>query len=103
LHEHVPETACFGRNVNRQMERLSLYIFYHNYLKPHRTKLKHLSHAIVAGYKAGEIYKELGCIWKDRSLLSLTNLTECTADTWLRIRQTPLSDGNDYLPKYACA
>jgi transposase-like protein len=27
LHEHVRQTVCFGRNVNRQMERLVLYLW----------------------------------------------------------------------------
>jgi hypothetical protein len=103
LHEHVRETTCFGRNVNRQMERLSLYLFYHNYLKPHRARRKSFSHAIIAGYHAEGIEVELSRIWKDRSLLSLTELTENMQDTWLRARVTPLRETAEYLPKYATA
>jgi hypothetical protein len=72
LHEHVRESVCFGRNVNRQMERLSLYLLYHNYVKSHRTRWGPISNAVVAGYEAGQIADELGRLWKDRAMLSLT-------------------------------
>jgi hypothetical protein len=103
LHEHVRESVCFGRNVNRQMERLSLYLLYHNYLKAHRTRWGPLSNAVVAGYEAGQIACELERLWKDRARLSLTQLTECMEDSWLRSRVTPLGRVRDYLPKYAAA
>jgi hypothetical protein len=103
LHEHVRESVCFGRNVNRQMERLSLYLFYHNYLKAHRTRWEPISNAVVAGYDAGQIADELETVWKDRALLSLTKLTECGADSWRRARPTPLGRAHDYLPRYAVA
>jgi hypothetical protein len=103
VHEHVRETVCFGRNVNRQMERLSLYLLYHNYHKPHRSRWGSWTHAIVAGYEAGWIWPELARIWEDRAMFSLTSLTPSMADTWLRIRTTPLLKARDYLPKYAAA
>jgi hypothetical protein len=101
LHEHVRESVCFGRNVNRQMERLSLYLFYHNYLKEHRTRWGPITHAMIAGYEAGEIADELEEIWERRSMLSLTELSESGEDSWRRNRRTPLSSGSEYLPKYA--
>ena len=103
LHEHVRETVCFGRNVNRQMERLALYLFYHNFLKEHRTRWRGVSHAMVAGYESWEIEKELTGVWKRRSMLSLTTLEADQEDTWRRSRRTPLRSGRDYLPKYAVA
>jgi hypothetical protein len=103
LHEHVRESVCFGRNVNRQMERLSLYLLYHNFLKRHRTRWGPLTNAVLAGYGAGQIAEELGRLWKDRALLSRTRLTVCKEATWLRSRVTPLGPEKDYLPKYAVA
>jgi transposase-like protein len=101
LHEHVRETVCFGRNVNRQMERLSLYLWWHNYIKPHRARDEQRSHAEVAGYDRKRIRKELKTIWKNRAWLSLTELTEAMRDSWLRERMTPFRSGPDYLPQFA--
>ena len=103
LHEHVRESVCFGRNVNRQMERLALYLFYHNFLKEHRTRWRGVSHAMVAGDESWEIEKELAGVWRKRSMLSLTTLEADQEDTWRRSRRTPLRSGRDYLPKYAVA
>ena len=100
LHEHVRETSCFGRNVNAQMERLTLYLFYHNYLKPHRTAEPRLSHALVAGYDAEEIGRGRGRLWETRAWYSHTELTESGRETWLRLRKTPLWNKSDYLPRY---
>lgn len=55
LHEHVRETACFGRNVNAQMERLTLYLFYHNYRNRHRAHGDRHSNAEMAGLDPGEM------------------------------------------------
>jgi hypothetical protein len=101
LHEHVRESVCFGRNVNRQMERLVLYLLYHNYLKIHRSRWKAFSHAAVAGYAVGTIERELKDIWKRRAFLSQTDVTESMKETWLRQRKTPLGREPDYLPQYA--
>ena len=101
LHEHVRESVCFGRNVNRQMERLSLYLFYHNYLKEHRTRWGPLTHAIVAGYEAAQIADELETIWERRAMLSLTELSECGDDSWRRARKTPLGKASG-LPSEIC-
>jgi hypothetical protein len=103
LHEHVRESVCFGRNVNRQMERLTLYLFYHNYLKEHRARWGPLTHAIMAGYEAGEIADELAGVWERRAMLSLTDVAESGADSWRRGRRTPLGKAVDPLPKYAVA
>jgi transposase-like protein len=103
LHEHVRESVCFGRNVNRQMERLSLYLFYHNFIKAHRTRWGPISNAVVAGYDAAQIATALVGLWTDRSMLTRTDLTECGEDSWRRARRTPLGPSHDYLPKYAVA
>ncbi|MEI6389293.1 MAG: hypothetical protein WCQ50_22020, partial [Spirochaetota bacterium] len=102
IHEHVRETVCFGRNVNRQMERFTLYSWWHNYRKPHRVRERVFrSHAEVAGYDCAHIAKASQTIWKRRAMLSLTELAEPWIDTWLRSRTSPGMRGPDYLPRYA--
>jgi transposase-like protein len=103
LHEHSRETVCFGRNVNRQMERMALYLWWHNYRMPHRARDDPRSHAEVAGYDPAAIVGGLKAIWASRAWLSLTALMESMRDTWLRARQTPLRAGADYLPGFARA
>jgi hypothetical protein len=103
LHEHVRETTCFGRNVNRQMERLSVYLWWHNFRKVHRAREGPRSHAEVAGYDLVRIKEGLKSIWRRRAWLSLTDLTESMLDSWLRGRRTPLRRGDDYLPRFAWA
>ena len=103
MQEHVRETVCFGRNVNRQMERLTLYVWWHNYRKAHRTRGDPRSHAEVAGYEPARIREGLRSIWRRRAWLSLTELTESMRDTWIRARSTPLWQGADYLPQFSRA
>lgn len=99
LHEHVRETVCFGRNVSAQMERMTLYLFYHNFRKPHRSRGDGRSHAEVAGYDRSDIERELRTLWERRAVYSLTGLTECGRATWLRSRITPLASSQDYIPR----
>lgn len=103
LHEHVRESVCFGRNVNAQMERLTLYLFYHNYRKRHRTRGPKVSHAEVAGYDATEIRGGLRRLWERRAWYTHSGLTESGRETWLRLRVTPLKEKRDYLPKHVAA
>ncbi|MBL8965986.1 MAG: hypothetical protein JNG85_03190, partial [Spirochaetaceae bacterium] len=101
LHEHVRETVCFGRNVNRQMERLTLYLFMHNYQKRFRIPTDRRSHAEVAGYDPQQIEIELKALWLRRAFLSLTEMSPAMRDSWLGLRMTPLRKGKENLPKYA--
>jgi hypothetical protein len=103
LHEHARETVCFGRNVNRQMERLTLYLWWHNYRKPHRARGDPRSNAEVAGYDPKGVRDGLRWIWNRRAWLSLTDLTDSMLDSWLRARRTPFRQGPDYLPRFAGA
>jgi transposase-like protein len=103
LHEHVRETVCFGRNVNAQMERLTVYLFQHNYRKRHRTRSDGRSNAVVAGYDESEIAKGLTEVWEKRAWYSRTDLTASGNETWLRLRKTPLGKEREYLPKHAVA
>jgi hypothetical protein len=103
LHEHARETTCFGRNVNRQMERSALYCYWHNFRKLHRARGDVRSHAEVSGQDLGLIARLSPSIWQKRAWLSDLALTEAERETWLRLRRTPLKNEPDYLPKYARA
>ncbi len=101
LHEHVRETVCFGRNVNRQMERLTLYLFWHNYKKPHRARGRPESHALVAGYSQSQIEEKLPRVWTKRAWHSLIELADSMEKVWRHLYSTPLAAQVDYLPAYA--
>ncbi len=101
LHEHVRETTCWGRNVSSQMERLSLYLYQHNYRKPYRVrKPRGPTHAEVAGYNLAMVKEELERLWMDRAWLTHTVLGQPALDTWLRRRTTPLRPGDEYRQRH---
>ena len=93
LHEHVRESVCFGRNVNRQMERLSLYLWWHNYMKRHRARGPARSHAAVAGYDLKLVEKGLLSIWDRRAWLTRIELDARDAGF--------LAEGAEIAPSYA--
>jgi hypothetical protein len=103
LHEHVRETACFGRNVNAQMERLCLYLYYHNYCKAHRSRGAPESNSLRAGYDPQFIAAERKRLWKWRAWHTHIELDVCGEETWMRLRRTPRKEGRDYLPKHVAA
>ena len=103
LHEHTRESVCFGRNVNLQMERLSLYAYWHNYRKRHRIRGGPESHAEVAGYDIDLVERYSIDLWKRRAWLSLVKLSETMRMTWLRERKNPLAERDSYLPAFAFA
>ncbi len=60
--DHVRETMQFAKNVNNMMERLAIYRFYHNFMKPYRVNGKaytRIPHAVMAGISEKSIRKEL--------------------------------------------
>jgi hypothetical protein len=101
LHEHVRESVCFGRNVNRQMERLALYLFRHNYKKKHRARKHPESHAERAGYDRAQFADKFTALWEDRAWISRTTLADWMEKIWRRLYKTPLAATPDSLPAYA--
>jgi hypothetical protein len=101
LHEHVRETVCFGRNVNRQMERLSVYLFWHNSLKRHRAREGPSCNVDYVDNDVKRGTRDLRSMWEWRSWRTLTELSDWMIETWERLRITPLSKKPDYLPGYA--
>ncbi|MEL7555948.1 MAG: hypothetical protein AAGU26_07210 [bacterium] len=102
LKEHVRETVCWGRNVNNQMERLSVYLWQHNYIKPYRIaskgKKEATSHAEHAGYETASIKQRVEHIWNTRAFFSRGSYGQLATMTWMRRRTTPLKHNPDYLP-----
>ena len=101
LHEHSRETVCFARNVNNQMDRMSLYLFHHNFRKHFRIGGKgedERTHGEVAGYAKEAIERECSRLWIDRAISTRENLGELDRLTWFRKRVTPLKIGPEYRP-----
>ena len=104
LANHVRETVCFAKNVNNCMERLVIYMMYHNYMKIFRGKLrgkKTTKHAEVAGIESEKIDKALRELYTKRRFLSLENISESFEEVWNRMLITPLKMRPEYLPAYA--
>ncbi len=101
LHEHVRETVCFGRNVNRQMERLSVYLLWHNSMKRHRAREGPKPNVAYACKDLMGSERWYTRIWELRAWRTLTELSDSMRETWERMRRTPLSNRQDYLPGYA--
>lgn len=106
LANHVRETVCFARNVNNCMERLVIYMMYHNYMKIFREKLRgkdNRTHAEMAGIEGKKIKQSLESIYTDRRFLSLENISDSFEELWNRMLVTPLKYESEYLPAYAVA
>lgn len=103
--EHVRETMKYARNVSNSLERLALYRFYHNYMKPYRigeAEYEGISHAMKAGLDGKTIAKELKTFYTQRRFLYRTEgLSFSEALVWLRGVATPLKRYAEYLPAYA--
>jgi hypothetical protein len=101
LHEHARETVCFGRNVNRQMERLSVYLYWHNMMKSHRAREGPRNNIEYASNKAAGSERGWKQLWALRAWRTLTELSDSMVKTWERLWMTPLTEKRDYLPWYA--
>ena len=99
MAENVRETVCFGRNVNRAMDRLVVYLTYHNLKKPFReVKKKLYSHAEVAGLSKREVGSLLYGLFSRRVYFSHLKPEEKLKRMWERRYLTPLKAKPEYLP-----
>jgi hypothetical protein len=105
LANHVRKTTCFARNVNCCMERLVVYLGYHNYAKPYRVRWPGRgSHAEHAGLEPMRIRAEMRQLFTRRSFLSrCEKLSGFDRELWLRRLPTPLKRTAEYVPHYAAA
>jgi hypothetical protein len=98
------ETVCFPRNVAAAMGRLSIYFYYHNYLKPYRIMNKvdgKVTHAFMANIKdSGNSTKKRGTLFVFRFFVSHHELDEFESNIWFKRLPTPLKKGKEYIPAY---
>jgi len=101
MAEHVRETMCFGKNVNCVMDRLAVYLVYHNLQKPYReSKGEVRSHAEVSGVDRKVIGRLLYGMYTRRLFASRVGLDERYRRQWLRMYRTPLKKNPEYVPQY---
>jgi len=103
--EHGRQTVKFARNVSNSLERLAIYRYYHNYMKPFRIGEREyvgVSHGMKAGIAEAVIRKEVKSFFTQRRFLFKTvGLSFSEALVWLRGVVTPLKTFAEYLPAYA--
>lgn len=99
---HVRETTQFSRNASCCMERMAVYMVYHNYAKPYRINGKdNRTHACQAGVNMKVFAKEWKTFFTRRRFLSRCNLSVSEAMVWLRFIATPMRLEATYCPKFA--
>ena len=101
--DHVRETVRFSRNVNNMLERSVVYEMQHNYVKPFRVadqKLKHITHAEVAGMSRERIEQSMEDIFTMRKFFSHVKLNWSQMLVWTRMIGTLDKHDGVYLPKY---
>jgi len=104
MAEHVRETVCFGKNVNNALDRMVVYLTYHNLKKPFReVKGDMRTHAEVAGLDEEAVSSLLYGLYSRRAFLSKVKLEGRLRKMWLRGYQTPLKKKPEYLPFHAKA
>jgi hypothetical protein len=110
--DHHRQTVCHARNVCAMLNRLVLYLVYHNIMKKKRirgsrspTAVQTIkdSHALHAGIGADTQARWMIELLTSRRFLSLTNLPWFSERLWRKQIPTPLAAGREYLPKYALA
>ena len=92
IHDCVRETVCFPRNLNRHMQRLSVYEFWHNYLKPFRVGTEdRRAHAVVAGMEREKAQRELIRSLSIRACITRERIEQFDRKVWLEKLITPLA------------
>lgn len=102
----VRETTQFSRDVNNCMDRMALYGFSHNYLKPYRIddpQKTQLTHAEVAGIAREAIERELSNVFTRRRFFTRQRFSWFEACVWLRGLATPGKHAGGYWPQYIWA
>ena len=106
LAEHRRETVCFARNTVCSMERMVVYLFYHNFLKPFRINVKdrtYATHAEAAGI-APKVYQQMmRGMFRKRSWLHMVKVPLPEELVWRRAMITPKNMKTAYCPQYVLA
>jgi len=106
--DHVRETVQFARNVGNAMDRLAVYRFHHNFMKPYRISGqaadRGISHGEAAGLDGSRIRKEIRTLFTVRRFLGKSPCLDISdLMVWCRCLPTPLNRFSDPLPRYALA
>lgn len=105
--DHTRETAQFSRNVVNAMERLAVYRFYHNFIKPYRINSRNEScktHGSVAGIPQVRIRKQLKTFFTQRRFLGKHGFMDISdRKLWCKCVFTPLKGAADKLSEYVLA
>ena len=101
MAEHVRETVCFGRNVSRSIDRLTIYLTYHNLRKPYREVRGDLrTHAEVAGVSERMVRSICYGMFTRRAFFSKIGLEGRYRKMWMRDYPTPLKEREEYRPQH---
>ena len=84
------ETTSFPRETNRNFQRFLCYIAFHNFFKPHRSTMPHVTHAEIAGLPSEILTTIRENFFIRRSFHSHLVLTEQWHKSWFCELITPL-------------
>ncbi|ADK83078.1 hypothetical protein [Sediminispirochaeta smaragdinae] len=106
--DHVRQTVQFARSTVNMLERLEIYRYYHNFMKPYRVggkdEKRGQTHGVVAGIEGKRIASELRTLYsRRRFFLRNQPMNRSGRELWVRCIPTPLRWVIDYLPSYAWA
>jgi hypothetical protein len=101
---HVRETVQWSKTVNNAMERMMVYLAYHNLFKPFRIKERSdLTHAEMAGIPGQRVRSIRRGMFTRRSFVHHLVLDISQWKTWHRIWKTPVFDLKVDVPEFAVA
>lgn len=104
MSEHVRETVCFGKNVSNAVDRMVVYLTYHNLQKPFReVQGDFRTHAQVAGVEPTRVKSLLYGMYSRRAFLSKSAPEDRLRKMWFRRYVTPLKEKPERLPLHAMA
>jgi hypothetical protein len=93
LAEHRRETVCFARNAAASLQRMWVYLAYHNYRKPYRIGVGcRETHAERAGVSHNALRAALRHSLTRRAFLSRTVLSRPMLRAWVGAEHTPLRE-----------
>jgi transposase-like protein len=101
---HVRQTVQWSRSVNNAMERMMIYIAYHNLFKPYRIKDNSaLTHGEVGGFDRMKIRALKRRMFTRRFFVHHLVLDISQWKTWHRIWKTPVFEMKIDSPAFAVA
>ena len=104
MASHARESVQFSRNVNEAMNRMSLYLFDHNYFKPFRVAHKvkrQLRHVEVAGLDREYLEGMISGFFESRYFWKKNHPMEVSARKTLnREWVTPLKKNDELVRKH---